>query len=102
MKNKYKPLKDKVYVVDTKFFNTKLQRGITVIDVFIKEDIISAVKLYKKYHNNYDLFIADHPKVLDNCKLYCWLNEHNFDNDYDRNNEFNCYLFEYCFEDALK
>ncbi len=94
------PLKEKVYVVDTSFFDVKLRRGITVVDMFLKEDVTSAIKLYKKYHNNYEKFIKDYPDVIEG-KDYLWLNQYNFDNTDDRNNEFNCFLFDYCFGDVI-
>lgn len=68
---------------------------------FDKGDVESACKFYKFYHNNYDLFLKDHPESVKG-KMYLWLNGHNFDNDDDRNNEFNCFLFDYTFDDVVK
>ena len=88
MKKKPEPLRGKI-------------QQIGYIPAFTIEDVESACKFYKYYHNNYDLFISNFPEVLKG-KMYLWLNEHNFDNDDDRNNEFNCFLFDYTFGDVVE
>ena len=90
MKNKYEPLRRKEAV-----------DPMTMTAIFDKKDILSACKFYKYYHDNYDLFIKDYPELVKG-KMYCWLNSHNFDNEADRDNEFNCFLFDYTFDDVVK
>lgn len=88
MKNKSKPLRGKI-------------QQIGYIPAFTIENVESACKFYKYYHNDYDLFIKDYPKLVEG-KMYLWLNSHNFDNEEDRYNEFNCFLFDYTFEDVIQ
>lgn len=65
------------------------------------KSFVERIKFYKKYHNDYKQFLKDFP-YIEKKSYYLWLNHHNFDNESEHHNEFNCWLFNYCFSDVLE
>jgi len=88
------PLKNKIIEME---YTLKEDNSVHKINIFYEDDVKLAVKFYKKYYNNIDLFIKDYPDVA---------RQHFEDMDsHDRLynvHTYNKWLFEYCFQDVIK
>lgn len=92
-KNKSNPLRGKECKAD-KYSDVNFNS-------FKSDDVVSACTFYHYYHNDYEQFTKDYSHIL-RGKMYIWMNSHNFDSEDERFNEFNCWLFDYTFGDAVK
>jgi len=89
------PLRGKKKVVDTKHYQP-IPRGQTIVDIFLKEDVKSAVEFYKKYRNNPDELFEDF-NLIDKMKDY-GIPEVLSPEDME---DYNDWLFDYCFGDVI-
>ena len=55
----------KPHVVDTKYYEVSPERGVTVIDVYLKERIDNAKKIYKEYCSKPHWFKEEYPEKFD-------------------------------------
>lgn len=52
--------------IDTKHFRVSLERGVTVVDVYLKEKIDEARIIYKEFCDKPHLFRKEYPEDFDN------------------------------------
>ena len=96
------PLKNKIKTIDTKYY-MPIPRGQTVVDIFLKENVKSAVEFYKKYRHNIQKFY-DEEEDLSNRFLKETKQEplKNLAFALLKKNSFDDWLFDYCFGDVIE
>lgn len=75
-------------------YNNGLNKG---IDISFKS-FAERVEFDKKYRNDVKQFLKDYPKYYNNSQLL-WNNFRNYSNTDEWYNDFNDWLFDYCFGD---
>jgi hypothetical protein len=60
------------------------------------------VAFYEKYKDNPYEFEKDFPDLVKGKHHILWTNTHNYESADERYNDFNDWLFSYCFKDGLK